>query len=221
MSAWSSSPEHLLCLSAPVSLTKLSQCSSSPNSSFSLFLPPLGPSSQTLRLPSSLFSLPPFFTVCVFSAKGFGTSGPSIMHSRNQLLTNRPVREPQTCQTPAEPYTSPSCSCLSAPALSEMCVCLCCINLTVGRQHRVCCFYKMQKKHTQQAEDGQRAAELFVKWDTVGGSHHVCIWMKAPVRSLESSSSVKWKTWWSDSMLSCFVHAVYFFSAALSLHLGV
>ena len=53
-------------------------------------------------------SLPLFATVSVFSAKGSGTSGPSIMHSRDQLLTNhRPSRSRRLVSPLAEPYTSP------------------------------------------------------------------------------------------------------------------
>lgn len=98
--------------------------------------------------PSILLLLPSFFllffffaTVAVFSVKDFGTSEPSIMHSHNQLLTNRRSSRSHRLVSSPDPYMPPSLF-LSVWALcsSVMCVgvfvCVALIS-SVGLHHCV------------------------------------------------------------------------------------
>lgn len=87
---------------------------------------------------------PPFIllsltAVAVFSLKGFGTSGASIMHSHNQLLTARRSSRSRRLVSSPDPYMSPSLF-PSAWALCSSLIsagCLRSINLSVGPRHRL------------------------------------------------------------------------------------
>lgn len=90
----------------------------------------LSPSFILFALPSSL---PPCATVSVCFAKDSGTSGPSIMHSHNQLLTNlSPSMSHRLVSPLAEPCMSPSMSL----SVSALCVCIICVGVRLIVQHQ-------------------------------------------------------------------------------------